>query len=240
MSRIVWDEVGKRFYETGVKNAVLYKQADNGTYPKGVAWNGITAINENPSGAEATPLWADDIKYIELRSAEEFGATIEAYMSPEEFDECDGCAEVADGMTIGQQNRRPFGLVYKTTLGNDVKKNDYGYKLQIIYNATASPSGKNYQTINDSPEAMTLSWEVSTIPVAVKGYKPTATVEIDSTKADATKLKALEDVLFGTDGDGTTEGTVARLPLPDEIKAILTGTPYVPPVTDPVDTEDGE
>lgn len=215
MSKIVWDQTGEKLYETGVKNGVLYPQAEGGLYPKGVAWNGLTAVTESPSGAEATALYADDIKYLNLVSAEEFGATIEAYMYPKEFEECDGTAEIAPGVSIGQQARKTFGMSYKTTLGNDVDNNDYGYKLHIIYGALASPSEKGYATINDSPEAITFSWEVKTTPVAVNGFKPTASLVIDSTKVKAEKLKALEDILYGT-----TE-VEPRLPLPDEIAELM-------------------
>lgn len=217
MAKIVWDESGKRLYETGVKNGVLYLQNESGTYTKGVAWNGLTAVTESPSGAEATPLYADDIKYLELFSAEEFGATIEAYTYPEEFEACDGSASLGTGVTIGQQDRKTFGLCYRTVLGNDVKSNEYGYKLHLIYGAKAAPSEKGYQTINDSPEAITFSWEVTTTPVNVAGFKPTASVTIDSTKIDATKLKTIEDMLYGT------ESVEAKLPLPDELKTILAG-----------------
>ena len=215
MSKLVWDQTGEREYETGVKNGVLYVQGESGTYPKGVAWNGLISVTESPSGAEATALYADDIKYLNLMSNEEFGATIEAYMSPEEFDQCDGTASIATGVSIGQQKRKTFGMAYKTTIGNDVDGNDYGYKIHLIYGALAAPSEKAYSTINDSPEAMTLSWEVSTTPVTVDGFKPTATVVIDSTKVDKKKLTALEDILFGT------ESKEARLPLPDEIVSIV-------------------
>lgn len=214
MSKLVWDNTGDRLYETGVKNCVLYPQVE-GAYPKGVAWNGITAVTESPSGAEANPLYADDIKYLNLISAEEFGATIEAYMYPEEFAECDGSAAIAKGVMIGQQKRKAFGLAYKTTLGNDTEGNEYGYKLHIIYNALASPSEKSYTTINDSPEAITFSWEVTTTPVNVTGMKPTASITIDSTKADATKLAALEEKLFGS------ADSEAMLPLPDEIATLM-------------------
>ena len=215
MSKLVWDQTGTREYETGVKNGVLYVQGEGGTYPKGVAWNGLISVTESPSGAEATALYADDIKYLSLMSNEEFGATIEAYMSPEEFDQCDGTASLATGVSIGQQKRKTFGMAYKTTIGNDVDGNDYGYKIHLIYGALAAPSEKAYSTINDSPEAMTLSWEVSTTPVTVDGFKPTATVVIDSTKVDKKKLAALEDALFGT------ESKEAHLPLPDEIVSIV-------------------
>lgn len=213
--KLAWDETGKRLYETGVKNGVLYPQENDGTYPLGVAWNGLTAVTESPSGAEASPFYADDIKYLNLVSAEDFGATVEAYMYPEEFGECDGTAELATGVTIGQQNRRAFGLCYKTVLGNDVVGNDYGYKLHIIYGAKAAPSEKGYTTINDSPEPITLSWELTTTPVAVTGHKPTAILTIDSTKVDAEALAALEDILYGS------ESEEPRLPLPDEIAMLF-------------------
>jgi hypothetical protein len=219
MSKLVWDQTGERFYETGVKQGVLYPQETGGTYPKGVAWNGLTAVTESPSGAEATPIYADDIKYLNLVSAEEFGATIEAYTYPDEFAQCDGSAEIAVGVMIGQQSRKTFGLSYKTTLGNDTEGNDFGYKLHIIYGALAAPSEKGYATINDSPEAITFSWEVSTTPVSVSGFKPTASITIDSTKVDAAKLEALEAILYGgTDNE-------ARLPLPDEIVTVMGNDP---------------
>ena len=214
MPRLTWDDLGKRFYETGVKQGVLYPQV-GGAYPKGVAWNGLTAVTESPSGAEPTPLYADDIKYLELTSNEEFGCTIEAYTYPDEFKACNGEATLAEGVTIGQQTRVPFGLCYKTVLGNDEKKNDYGYKLHLVYGATASVSEKAFQTINDSPEAITFSWEVTTTPVAVKGFKPTAILTIDSTTIAADKLTALEDILYGK------ETVEARLPLPDEIAELV-------------------
>lgn len=214
MARLVWDKTGERFYETGVKNGVLYVH-DGTNYTAGVAWNGLTAVTESPSGAESTPLYADDIKYLNLMSAEEFGATIEAYTYPDEFAECDGSAEIATGIHIGQQNRKTFAMCYKTTVGNDVAGNNLGYKLHIIYGAVASPSEKAYSTINDSPEAITFSWEVKTTPVNVTGHKPTASVTIDSTKVDAGKLKALEDKLFGTEQDEPT------ILLPDEIVALV-------------------
>lgn len=215
MAKLVWDQSGQRFYETGVKMGVLYVQDASGAYPKGVAWNGLTAVNEAPSGAEATPLYADDIKYLNLRSAEEFGATIEAYTYPEEFEACDGSAELAPGVKIGQQARNAFGLCYRTVVGNDIAGNDFGYKLHIIYGATAAPSEKAYATINDSPEAITFSWEVSCTPVDVDGFKPTASLVIDSTKVDAEKLAALEAKLYGD------ESTEAMLPLPAEIAEIF-------------------
>lgn len=213
--KLSWDNSGERLYETGVKNGVLYVQ-NAGRYPKGVAWNGLTAVTESPSGAEATPLYADDIKYVELTSEEEFGGTIEAYTYPDEFAECDGSAELVKGVKIGQQKRKVFGLVYKTTLGNDEDGNDHGYKLHLVYGCKAAPSEKAYATINDSPEAITFSWEFTTTPVAVAGHKPTAHIEIDSTKADSTCLAALEAKLFGTESDEP------QLPLPDEVKTLMT------------------
>lgn len=223
MSRLVWDKTGERFYETGVKQGVLYVMGSNGVYGAGVAWNGLTAVTESPSGAEANPLYADDIKYLNLLSTEEYSATIEAYTYPEEFSECDGSAEIAGGVRIGQQKRKTFGFCYKTTLGNDIDGNDYGYKLHIIYGALAAPSEKGYATINDSPEAITFSWEVSTTPVNVSGFKPTASLEIDSTKADAEKLAALETILYGKDptSEGVSDGVEPRLPLPDEIAELM-------------------
>lgn len=222
--KLVWDKTGEHFYETGVKNGVLYPMSASGTYPKGVAWNGLTAITESPSGAEATALYADDIKYLNLMSNEEFGATVEAYTYPDEFAECDGSASLTKGVYIGQQARKTFGLCYRTTLGNDAKGNDYGYKLHIIYGAMASPSEKAYSTINDSPDAITFSWELSTTPVAVANFKPTASLTIDSTKVDAAKLTALEEILYGKDGTGEDHITGAvdpRLPLPDEIATLM-------------------
>ena len=219
MAKLKWDQTGEKFYETGVKNGVLYvytkDESGAGTYGNGVAWNGLTAVTESPSGAEATPLYADDIKYLNLMSNEEFGATIEAYTYPEEFAQCDGSAAIATGVYIGQQARKTFGLCYKTVLGNDVDSNDYGYKIHIIYGCLAAPSEKAYATINDSPEAITFSWEVTTTPVEVEGFKPTASVTIDSTKVPAEKLAALEAKLYG---DESSEPT---LPLPAEIITLV-------------------
>ena len=220
MSRITWDDTSKRLYETGVKMGVLYPIQPDGAYTKGVAWNGLTAVTESPSGAEATALYADDIKYLNLMSNEEFGATIEAYTYPDEFAECDGSAALAKGVMIGQQKRKPFGLCYRTTLGNDVEGNDYGYKLHLVYGCLAAPSEKAYSTINDSPEAITFSWEVSTTPVDVTGFKPTSQITIDSTKVDTSKLSALENVLYGTNANGDT-GAEPRLPLPDEVATLM-------------------
>ena len=215
MSKLVWDKTGDRLYETGVDQGVLYPIQSGGVYNKGVVWNGLTAVTESPSGAEANPLYADNIKYLNLISAEEFGATIEAYTYPDEFMECDGSAELAPGVYMGQQSRKTFGLCYRTVLGNDVDNNGHGYKLHLIYGALAAPSEKGYTTINDSPEAITFSWEVSTTPVNVNGKKPTATLIIDSTKVDKEKLAALEAILYGD------ESKEARLPLPDEVAQVI-------------------
>lgn len=221
MAKLVWDKTGERYYETGVNQGVLYPIQSDGKYTKGVAWNGLSAVTESPSGAEASAIYADNIKYLNLMSAEEFGATIEAYTYPEEFAECDGSAELAKGVYAGQQQRKVFGLCYRTILGNDVLSNDYGYKLHLVYGALAAPSEKAYATVNDSPEAIALSWEVTTTPVEItkalngKKLKPTACLTIDSTKVDAKNLAALEDILYGT------EEAEARLPLPDEVIEIM-------------------
>ena len=215
--RLVWDAVGERLFETGVKQCVLYPiDKISGTYNKGVAWNGVTSVSESPSGAEATDLYADDAKYLSLLSAETFGCTVEAYTYPEEFEACDGTAQLTPGVTIGQQARSVFGLCYRTTVGNDVDGNDHGYKLHIIYGCKATPSEKSDSAINDSPEAITFSWTVNTTPVSVEGFKPTASLVIDSTKVDKSKLSKLEDVLYGS------ESADPRLPLPNEIVGILT------------------
>ena len=218
-----WDNDGERFYETGVKNAVLYVKDTTGKYGAGVAWNGVTGITESPSGAEATALYADDIKYLNLISAEEYGITITAYQSPEEFDICDGAAELVKGVVVSQQTRRGFGICYRTAIGNDVEADMYGYKLHIVYGCIAAPSERSYSTINDSPEAMELSWEVNTTPVNVPGHKPTAHLTIDSTKIDAEKLTKLEEVLYGkaATSDDAGDEVAARLPLPAEIMTIL-------------------
>lgn len=215
MPRLEWDKVGERFYETGVDQGVLYVQDETGAYPEGVAWSGLRSVSESPSGAEPSPLYADNIKYLNLLSNEEFAATIGAYYSPEEFDACDGTATLAKGVTIGQQKRKTFGLCYRTKIGNDIDGDDHGYKIKIIYGALAKPSQKEYQSVNNDPSAIELSWEVSTTPVKVTGMKPTATLEIDSTKIDPAKLTALEDILYGT------AEKKARLPLPDEIKTLV-------------------
>lgn len=219
MAKIEWDKVGERFYETGVDRGVLYPQSDEGTgYGNGVAWNGLTSVTESPSGAEATPQYADNIKYLNLISAEEFGATIEAYTYPEEFGRCDGTAELEPGVVIGQQNRKPFALSYRTFKGNDTQNTEHGYKIHIIYGATAAPSEKAFATVNDSPEAITFSWELTTNPVAVPGHKPTACITIDSTKVDKTKLGQLEAALYGT------ESEEPRVPMPDEVANFFKGT----------------
>lgn len=223
MAKLKWDETGKRLYETGTKMGVLYPQNEDGTYPKGVAWNGLMSVTESPSGAEASALYADDAKYLELYSNEEFGFTIGAYTYPDEFAECDGSAELAPGVGIGQQPRKAFGLSYRTIIGNDTKGSDYGYKLHLVYGAKASPSERSYASVNDSPEALELSWECTTTPVPVTGHKPSAHIEIDSTKIDGKKLTMIEEMLYGKDGEtGTGTGTEPKLPLPDEIIQILT------------------
>lgn len=228
MSKIVWDQTGSRFYETGVEKGVLYPYSSS-AYASGVAWNGLTAVTENPSGAEPTALYADNIKYLNLISNEEFGATIEAYTYPDEFAACDGSASIAPGVVIGQQKRSTFGLSYVTKLGNDTDGDDYGYKIHLIYGALAAPSEKGYATVNDSPEAITFSWDVTTTPVKVPGFKPTASVTIDSTKVKATELAALETILYGVNASaqGVTPAVTAvepRLPLPEELTTIFTTT----------------
>ena len=214
MSKLIWDQTGERLYETGVSKGVLYVQ-EGAAYPNGVAWNGLTAVTQSPSGAEATSLYADNVKYLNLISAEDFGATIEAYMYPEEFAACNGEAALATGVKIGQQSRKAFGFAYQTIIGNDVETNGYGYKLHLVYGAVAAPSEKSYATVNDSPEAITMSWEIKTTPVAVNGFQPTAYVEIDSTKAKAENLAKLEAILYGS------EEAAPRLPLPDEVASIM-------------------
>lgn len=215
MAKLVWDAIGKRLYETGAKRPVLYKPNQEGKYVDGVAWNGFTSVNENPSGAESTPLFANDSKYLSLTSSEDFGATIEAYTYPEEFAECDGSATLIKGVRIGQQARKPFGLSYVTTLGNDLLKEEYGYVIHLVYGCMAAPSSRQYETINKDPEAIKLSWELTTTPVAVEGKRPTAHLQLVSTDIEKTKLKKIEDILYGT------ESEPARMPLPDEIKTIL-------------------
>ena len=215
MARLIWDEVGQRFFETGVKNGVLYVQDNDGSYKNGVVWNGLTAVTESPSGAEETPLYADDVKYLTLRSAEEFGATVEAYTYPEEFEQCDGSAAIAEGVTIGQQARRAFGLCYRTSVGNDIQGQNFSYKLHLIYGCTVAPSEKSYSTINDNPEAITFSWELSTVPVPVDGFSPTASLVIDASKVDEGKMELLENALFGD------ESNEAKLLLPNEIMEML-------------------
>ena len=229
MSKLVWDTVGERFYETGVRNVVLYPQT-NGAYTTGVAWNGVTNITQTPTGADSNPIYADDIKYLDIRSVEEEEGSITAYTYPDEWAECDGSAALTEGVYLHQQPRKAFGLCYRTVLGNDTQYENYGYKLHLVYGATASPSERSHDTINDSPEAVEMSWDFTTVPVAVVdangqplagGYKNTSSIEIDSTKVDATKLAALEAILYGTDGSGGSGGTTARLPLPYEVLSTL-------------------
>ena len=222
--KIKWDQTGQRKFETGVDHGVLYPVSEDGTYPKGVAWNGLTTVTESPSGAEATPVYADNIKYLNLFSAEEYKATIEAVTYPDEWEACDGSAEVATGATIGQQDRQGFGFCYRTLIGNDTKDTKFGYKLHLVWGCKASPSEKSHNTVNESPETASMSWEISTTPVDVTGFKVTASMEIDSTKTSAEKMAKIEEILYGK--DEVTEGTPAaavdaRLPLPDEIIAIL-------------------
>lgn len=216
-----WDKTAEKLYETGTKMGVVYPQDASGTYPKGYAWNGLTAVTESPSGADVTKLWADDINYLSLRAAEEFGGTIEAYTYPDAFAECDGSAELATGITIGQQPRKPFGFCYRSVLGNDTELDSHGYKIHLIYGATVTPSERSYETINDSPDAITFSWEFDTIPVNVTGHKPTSEVVLDSTKLTAAQLTAIETVLYGTPASTGVEAVDARLPLPDEVASII-------------------
>lgn len=223
-AKLVWDAEGMRTYETGVKQAVLFpKTGVSGAYADGVAWNGLTKVTESPSGAEPSPLWANDQKYLELMSSEQFGCTIEAYTYPEEFEQCNGAKSLAPGVTIGQQPRKPFGLCYKTTIGNDTDGIEHGYKLHLVYGCLAKPSSRDYSTINETPEAVTMSWEISTTPVPVKNNKPSAHLDIDSTKVDAAKLAALEVILYGKDGttEPVVEGVAPRLPLPDEVATLV-------------------
>lgn len=218
MPKLVWDLVGKKTYETGTDHGVLYLMDDTGGYTKGIPWNGLTTVTESPSGAESTKVYADNINYLNLTSAEEFGSTIEAYTYPDEFAECDGTKEVAPGVLLGQQGRKSFGFSYRSIVGNDVMGDNYGYKLHLIYNCKVSPSEKSYQTKSDSPEAITFSWEMTTTPVNVDGHMPTSQITIDSSKAGAAKMKAIEDILYGT------ETEEARLPLPDEVITIMTAS----------------
>lgn len=215
--KIVWDAVGERFFETGVDRGVLYVSNGKGGYANGVAWNGLSAVNESPSGGEPSPIYADNIKYLNLMSAEEFGASIEAYTYPEEFEACQGCAEVAPGVYVSQQTHTPFGFTYRTLVGNDTDGQNHGYKIHIVYNALAAPSERGYATVNDSPEAITLSWDISTTPVDIPGFKPAAKITIDSSKVSAENLKKLEDMLYGT------ESEEAKLPTPSELMELLKG-----------------
>lgn len=221
MARIVWDAIAERLFETGIDHCVLYPMNASGAYTPGVPWNGITQVSETPDGAEPNDQYADNIKYFTLISAEELGGTIEAFMYPDEWNQCDGNVEVSKGVVIGQQNRKTFGLSYRTRLGNATDGADYGYKLHLLYGAKASPSERTYETINDSPEPNTLSWDYNTTPVAVKGYKPTSLITINSTTVDPEKLAALEDLLYGSEDEDDT--TPPRLPLPDEVLAMFPG-----------------
>ena len=218
MSKLVWDAIGERFYETGISKGVVYPQASGGTYPKGAAWNGLSAVTESPSGAEPSPLYANNIKYLNLLSTEEFGFTITAYTYPDEFAECNGEGSLATGVSVAQQKRKAFGMTYRSILGNDTDGDSHGYKLHLVYSALAAPSEMAHNTVNDSPEATEMSWECSTTPVSVNGFEPTAHIVIDSTKADSTKLAALEAILYGSDDDE------ARLPLPDEVATLMGAT----------------
>lgn len=231
MAKLVWDQVGEKTYETGTKQGVLYPQASNGTYPEGVAWNGLTSVSESPDGGDANDIYADDIKYLVLRGVENFGGTIEAYTYPDEFAECDGSAQLMAGVTIGQQPRKTFGFSYVTTIGNDTELDNHGYKIHLLYGCSASPSERTYETINDSPEPINFSWEFTTVPVPVTGHKATSCLIIDSTKFPPTaggeknaNLQALEDVLYGTNGEGSSAGTTPRMPLPAEVVTILSGS----------------
>lgn len=223
MPKLVWDPIGERLFELGVKMGVLFPMR-NGVYSKGVAWNGLSKVSETPSGGEPTKLYANDHVYATLYSAEEFGGSIEAYIYPPEFGECIGEASLADGVSIGQQNRVPFGLTYRTAIGNDTEGYDHGYKLHLIYGATASPAEREYNSVNDSPEANPFSWEYTTTPVELEGHKPVSCITIDSTKVDAEKLAALEEILYGKDATTDPESAAVepRLPLPDEVKTIMT------------------
>lgn len=216
MAKIEWDKTGEHIYETGVDHGVLYDLDNDGKYKNGVAWNGLTSVNESPSGAESTGIYADNIKYLNLISAEEFGITIEAYYYPDKFAECDGSAQAVKGVMLGQQSRKTFGFSYRTRVGNDIDNDSHGYKLHLVYGCLASPSERSYGTVNDSPEAITFSWEVKTTPVNVIGYKPTALITIDSTEVDETKLMEFEKILYGDDADEP------RMPLPDEVISLLT------------------
>lgn len=223
MAKLVWDAIGEHLYETGTRQGVLYLQSAQGTYPKGVAWNGLRSVESSPSGGDETKLYADDIKYLGLRAAEDYGGTIGAYTYPDEWAECDGSVNIVEGVTVHQQPRKAFGFCYRTVIGNDTDFESHGYKLHLIYNSTASPSSRSYETINDSPAAIEFSWEFSStpVPVSAAGLKPTAYIEIDSTKVDETALKALEAKLYGTNGAGNETGTEPYLPLPDEVFTTL-------------------
>lgn len=223
MSKLIWDKVGERLYETGVDHGVLFPMGKTGAYEKGVAWSGLTAINESPSGGEANPFYADNIKYLNIMSAEDYGFSIEAYTYPDEWAACDGSAEIAPGVIAGQQNRRVFGLAYRTLIGNDTEGQDHGYKLHLVYGAQASPSGRDHGTVNESPEPTAMSWDATTTPIEVPGFKPTAHLVIDSTKTSAEKMKTLEEILYGKDATSpdASDGVDPRLPLPAEIIELM-------------------
>lgn len=221
--RMKWDQIGERLYEIGLDHGVLFTMGDKGEYNPGVPWNGLSAVNETPSGGEPTAVWADNMKYLNLLSAEDFGATVEAFTYPPEFAACDGDVEVAPGVTIGQQDRKMFGMSYRTLIGNDVSKQAYGYKIHLIYGGQVSPSERNHETLNDSPEPTPMSWELSTTPVDVPGFKPTAHMVIDSTKTSKEKLALIEDIIYGKDAptEGGGEATASRLPMPEELIKLM-------------------
>lgn len=227
MSRLIWDKIGERYFETGVDRGVLYPMGKNGTYDKGVAWSGLSAINENPSGGEANPFYADNIKYLNIMANEDFGFGIEAFFYPDEWEACDGSVEIAPGVMAGQQTRKVFGLSYRTLIGNDTEGTDHGYKLHLVYGAQASPSQRNRNTMNESPEPTTMSWDATTTPVDVPGAKPTAHLVIYSTRTDKDKLAALEEILYGKNPttEGGTDGVEPRLPMPAEIIELFKEVP---------------
>lgn len=223
--RMKWDQIGERLYETGLDHGVLFPMNDDGKYAAGVPWNGLSAVNETPSGGEPTAVWADNMKYLNLLSAEDFGATVEAFTYPPEFAACDGDVEVAPGVTIGQQDRKMFGMSYRTLIGNDVSKQAYGYKIHLIYGGQVSPSERNHETLNDSPEPSPMSWELSTTPVDVPGFKPTAHMVIDSTKTSKEKMALIEDIIYGKDAADGSEATASRLPMPEEVIELMKDEP---------------
>lgn len=221
MPKLLWDQPGEKVFETGIDQGVLYLQDNNGAYPEGVVWNGLTSVSESPDGGDPNDFYADNIKYGSLRGTENFGGSIEAYMYPDEFAECDGSAELSTGIRLSGQTRKTFGLCYRSLIGNDIAGLDLGYKIHLVYGATVSPSDQSHETVNDSPEPGTMSWEFTTVPVPVTNFKPTAHLIIDSTKVAEAKLTILENVLYGTDAEGNDAGTTARLPLPNEILTLI-------------------